>query len=92
MSKGKFALGALIGGAIGAVAALLTAPQSGKDTREDIKKKVNDIKSDTEKKATEVKEQAKVVTKDVQDQAEELRKRAENAVQGAKEGFNKNVK
>lgn len=92
MSKGKFALGALIGGAIGAVAALLTAPKSGKETREDLKKKVNEIKTDTEKKAGEVKEKATAVKKDVESQATELKKRTENAVKGAKDGFNKEVK
>jgi len=103
MSKGKFALGALIGGAIGAVAALLTAPKSGKETREDLKKKVSDIKSDTEKKAKDAKKQVETVAKDVKDkaeatandvkaQAEELKKRTENAVEGAKAGFKKEVK
>lgn len=103
MSKGKFALGALIGGAIGAVAALLTAPKSGKETREDIKKKVDSIKTDTEKKVKEVSKQAETVAKDVKThaetavkdvkfQADELKKRTENAVHGAKEGFQKDVK
>lgn len=102
MSKGKFALGALVGGAIGAVVALLTAPKSGKETRDDLKKKVDSIKTDTEKKVGEVKEQAETIAKDVKHQAEttvkdvksqadELKKRTENAVQGAKEGFQKDV-
>lgn len=91
MSKGKFALGALIGGAIGAVTALLTAPKSGKETRDNLKKKVDEIKTDAEKKAGDVKKQAETVTKDVEKHAEELRTRAENAVQGAKDGFSKDV-
>lgn len=103
MSKGKFALGALIGGAIGAVAALLTAPKSGKETREDLKKKVDSIKTDTEKKVQEASKQAETIAKDVKHQAEEtvkgvksqadeLKRRTENAVQGAKDGFSKDVK
>jgi|GEM_PF-81980 len=40
---GKFAVGALIGAAVGAVAALLTAPKSGKETREDIKNKATEM-------------------------------------------------
>lgn len=91
MSKGKFALGAVIGAAIGAVAAFLTAPKSGKETREDLKKKVSTIKSETEKTAKEVKKQAETVKKEVEVKAEDLRKRAENAVKGAKEGFNKDT-
>lgn len=92
MSKGKFALGAVIGAAIGAVAAFLTAPKSGKETREDLKKKVNNIKSETEKTAREVKKQAASVKKDVEGKADDLRQRTENAVKGAKEGFNKDTK
>lgn len=78
MSKGKFALGALFGAAAGAVAALLTAPKSGKETRQDLKKKADDMK----KIAADKK-------KELEGQAKDLKSRAENAVQGAKDGFNK---
>lgn len=40
MSKGKVALGAIIGAAAGVVAGILTAPKSGKETRADLKKKL----------------------------------------------------
>ena len=100
MAKGKFALGALFGAAVGAVAALLTAPKSGKETRADLKKKADEMKSTAEKKASEVrataekkanelKTKADAVSKDVQTQANEWRSRAESAVKGAKDGFNK---
>ena len=39
-----------------------------------------------------MKEQAKAVKKNVETQAGEWKKRTENAVEGAKEGFNKDVK
>lgn len=42
-SSGKFALGAILGAAVGAAAALLTAPKSGKETREDIKNKATEV-------------------------------------------------
>ena len=45
-SAKKFAIGALVAGAAGYVAGLLTAPQSGKETRQDIKEGV--IKGVTE--------------------------------------------
>ncbi len=76
MSKGKFAIGALIGAAIGAAAGILTAPKSGKETREDLKKKADSVKADAEKKAGEAAEGAK-----------DLKRRAGNAVEGAKKGF-----
>lgn len=51
MSKGngggKFALGALIGAAVGAVAALLTAPKSGEETRKEIKDKATEVSHET---------------------------------------------
>lgn len=92
MSKGKFALGAVFGAIVGGIAALLTAPKSGKETRQDIKNKVDEIKSETAKKAETVKKQAKDVSGDIKDQADTLKKRAENAVKGAREGFQKEVK
>lgn len=46
MAKAKFALGALIGVAAGFVAGILTAPKSGKETRQDIKQKVTDTKEE----------------------------------------------
>lgn len=39
----KFAIGALIAGIVGYLTGLLTAPKSGKQTREDIKDKVEDV-------------------------------------------------
>ena len=55
MSKGKFALGALIGATAGLVAGLLTAPKSGKDTRADLKAKADELKADVDKKAADLK-------------------------------------
>ncbi len=41
----KLAIGALIGAAAGLVAGVLTAPKSGRETRDDIKKKAEELKS-----------------------------------------------
>ena len=41
---GKFALGAAIGTAVGVVAGILTAPKSGKETRQDVARKARDAK------------------------------------------------
>lgn len=99
MAKGKFAAGAIFGALVGAVAALLTAPKSGKETRDDLKKKADEMKATAQKKAKEVKatadqktaelkQKADEVSKNVKAQADDWRARAEGAVQGAKEGFN----
>ncbi|MEK7561602.1 MAG: YtxH domain-containing protein [Patescibacteria group bacterium] len=44
----KFALGALMAGAVGYVTGILTAPKSGKETREDIADKAEDLKEGAE--------------------------------------------
>jgi gas vesicle protein len=88
MSKGKFALGALFGAAVGVVAGILTAPKSGKETRADIKAKAGEIKGQAEKKVDEVKTKATEVAGDVKKNAEDLKGRTERAVEGAKKGFN----
>lgn len=89
MSKSKFALGAVFGAIVGGVAALLTAPKSGKETRDDLKKKADEMKKKAEKKAAEVKQKAEAVKSDLETQAKDLRDRAENAVKGARDGFNR---
>ena len=42
--KAKFPLGAVIGAAAGVIAGILTAPKSGKETRDDIKSKAEELK------------------------------------------------
>lgn len=49
------AIGAVAGAAVGAVAGVLTAPKSGKETREDLKKQATNMKEAAGKKFNEVK-------------------------------------
>lgn len=44
----KLAIGALLAGAVGYVTGILTAPKSGKETREDIADKAEDLKETAE--------------------------------------------
>lgn len=55
MSKGKFALGALFGAAVGMVAGILTAPKSGKETRADLKVKADEAKKKADKAIADAK-------------------------------------
>ncbi len=55
MGKG-FVLGFFIGGVIGAVTALLFAPKSGRELRQDIKEKVDEIKDGAKKVTSQVKD------------------------------------
>jgi gas vesicle protein len=52
--KGKFGIGLLLGAAVGAVAGILTAPKSGKETREDLKKKGKEVAEVVKEKTGEV--------------------------------------
>lgn len=98
MSKGKFAIGALFGVIVGGVAALLTAPKSGKETRDDLKKKADEVKKQTDKAVKDIKENADLKVQEVAKKADQVKSdigvhakdfqdRAEGAVRGAKEGF-----
>ena len=57
MSKGagkNIAIGAAVAGVAGYLAGILTAPKSGKETRQDIKKTANNVKREAEKKLKEL--------------------------------------
>jgi gas vesicle protein len=45
MKASKLAMGAIVGAAVGVVAGILTAPKSGRETREDIKRKADEAKN-----------------------------------------------
>ena len=92
MSKGKFALGALVGAAAGVVAGVLTAPKSGKETRADIKRKAGEIKEDATEVVDKAKTKATDVAGEVREKAEGYRDRAERAVSSAKKEFQEEAK
>ena len=92
MSKGKFAIGALIGAAAGVVAGLLTAPKSGKETRADIKRKADELKGDATDTAQKAKTKATEVAGDVREKAESYRDRAERAMKSAQKEFKEEAK
>jgi len=89
MAKGKkFGFGIVLGAIAGVVAGFLTAPKSGKETREDIKKKAGEVKGTAERKLKDAHKElegvvadAKVKGKDLQGKAkeemDELAKKAE---------------
>jgi gas vesicle protein len=89
MTKGKFALGALVGAAAGLIAGILTAPKSGKETRGDIKAKAAELKTEAAKRAEEAKLKADHVKTEVIEKVEEYKGRGERAVDGAIEGAKK---
>jgi gas vesicle protein len=92
MSKGKFALGAIIGAAVGVIAGFLTAPKSGKETREDIKKKAGELKQDADKMVEKTKQEAGKVADTVNSTVKGFANRTGRAVESAKQEFQKEAK
>lgn len=89
---GAFVSGVLMGGIIGAVAALLMAPQSGEETRKVLREKgieLRDMSNEAlEKAAAEARARADELTRMAEEQAtewrksaDELRKRGEETVE-----------
>ena len=73
------AVSTLIGGTIGALSGVLLAPKSGKDTREDIKEKMNDIKIKTIDQSENLKNNVKEAKNKIKDYLKE-KKEKENFV------------
>ncbi len=71
-SAGKFLAGAIIGGAIGAVAGILLAPQSGEETRELLNDASKDVAKKTDKTVKEIQDKADVVVSDLQQKGDEI--------------------
>lgn len=87
MSKGKFALGAIIGAAAGIVAGILTAPKAGKDTRADLKERAMELKKEAGVKADNAKQFVDDAATDLKDKALDVKERSERAFDGAKKEF-----
>lgn len=86
MSQEKsFLRGLLLGGLVGAVAALLYAPKSGKEMRRDIKRKSRELYEDAEGQFEDLKEKAEDIIEDGKRQAAHLRRQAEKKMQEARE-------
>jgi gas vesicle protein len=68
-SFGKFVLGTLVGGAIGAALGLLLAPRSGRETRELIREEFNTRYSES---VETVKDKAEAVKHRIKEQADHL--------------------
>lgn len=83
-NSGKWAAGALALGAVGYLAGVLTAPKSGKETREDIKNAANRTKSEAEKKL-------KVVLKDLNGRLSEAKAKGATLTGKGKEEYEKVV-
>jgi gas vesicle protein len=81
----SFLIGAMVGGGI----ALLTAPKSGKRTREQLKRMARDAKEKAEDYYDEMKDKAAEATEKVQDYYQEAIRTVESTVDAAKKTVQK---
>jgi len=79
-SGSEFFKGFLFGGIAGAVIALLYAPKSGKEVREDIRKISADLTDDAQVTLKSAQQKAETLFEETKKQLEELRKEAESAL------------
>lgn len=68
-NKGGLAKGLLIGGIVGAAAALLLAPKSGRELRSDITNRYMDVQDKTKRAVAEVKDKTRSMIRQVEQQA-----------------------
>ncbi|MBW3624530.1 MAG: YtxH domain-containing protein [Armatimonadetes bacterium] len=96
-NKGDFLLGLLVGASVGAAVALLYAPASGNETREQIRHTADDMTSTIRDKgsnvasraqdlASQVKDRASSVASSVGSTVQDLRSQGQGGQQGGKPG------
>lgn len=68
----KFGIGIIIGAIAGVLAGFLTAPKSGKETREDLKKKANEVKGSAERKLKDAYKELGSLSDDAKKKAKQL--------------------
>ncbi|MDD3436492.1 MAG: YtxH domain-containing protein [Candidatus Gastranaerophilales bacterium] len=72
MSAGRFLAGFIVGGALGAIAGVLLAPQSGDETRGLLTDMSKDVAEKTDKTVKEIQDKADTVVSDLQQKGEEI--------------------
>jgi len=72
MSVGKFLAGFVVGGALGALAGILLAPQSGEETRDLLNDASRDVVRKTDKTVKDIQEKADVIVSDMQKKGDEI--------------------
>jgi gas vesicle protein len=83
--QGHFFMGLLIGGALGALAGIFFAPESGKELRSDIKEKGSEVLKDAKEIYADTSTKAKEIIEEAKHQAKELKKEADRHLSGARQ-------
>jgi gas vesicle protein len=74
MNGKDFLLGAVVGGIIGAITALLVAPKPGEELRADIKDTVNTVSTKTQEIANQVSDRSQSIAKNVSERSQVIAK------------------
>lgn len=82
--EGKLLAAFLIGGLIGAAAALLYAPKSGEETRKEIKKRAKELKKKTVRAAEDLYEEIEELSDTLKRRIEELKQKGHDLSEDAK--------
>lgn len=80
MSAGKFLAGFVVGGALGAIAGILLAPQSGEETRELLSDASKDVVKKTDQTVKEIQDKADIVVSDMQKKGDEIMEKIQSLI------------
>lgn len=80
MSAGKFLAGFVVGGALGAIAGILLAPQSGEETRDILCDVSNDVVKKTDRTVKEIQDKADTVVSDLQKKSDEIMEKIQSLI------------
>ncbi len=80
MSAGKFIAGFVVGGAIGAIAGILLAPKSGKETREMLASSAQDMIKRADETANQIKSKADDAVSELQKKGEEIKNKLQGLI------------
>lgn len=80
MSAGKFLAGFIVGGALGALAGVLLAPQSGEETRELLADTSKEVSTKTNKTVKDIQEKADVVVSELQQKSDEIMEKIQTLI------------
>ena len=78
MSASKFLAGFIVGGALGAIAGILLAPRTGKETRELLASSAKEAVSKADETVKEIQSKADNVVEEMQKKGDEIREKLQN--------------
>lgn len=80
MSAGRFLAGFIVGGALGAIAGILLAPQSGEESRELLANTSKDVAQKTDKTVKEIQNKAESVVSEMQQKGDEIMEKIQSLI------------